>query len=93
MLGNDEAVATVFNRIGDNVIVGVSSEFYARLCHDVNEHYNALWNRRMASLRHNYFNTPWAFISFLAAAFLLQLSCCSFLASAYPASNDIYHFS
>ncbi|GKV50159.1 hypothetical protein SLEP1_g56872 [Rubroshorea leprosula] len=74
MLGNDEAVATVFNRIGDNVIVGVSSEFYARLCHDVNEHYNALWNKRMASLRHNYFNTPWALISFLAAAFLLLLT-------------------
>ncbi|GLT35162.1 hypothetical protein SLA2020_096380 [Shorea laevis] len=73
-LGNDEAVATVFNRVGDNVSVDVFCEFYARICNDVNEHYNALWNKRMASLRHNYFNTPWAFISFLAAAFLLLLT-------------------
>ncbi|GKV38049.1 hypothetical protein SLEP1_g46000 [Rubroshorea leprosula] len=71
-LGNDEAVATMFNRITDNV--GVSIKFYAQICNDVNEHYNALWNKRIASLRHNYFNTPWAFISFLAAAFLLLLT-------------------
>ncbi|GKV38054.1 hypothetical protein SLEP1_g46004 [Rubroshorea leprosula] len=71
-LGNDEAVATMFNRIGDNV--GVSMKFYAQICNDVNEHYNALWNKRIASLRHNYFNTPWALISFLAAAFLLLLT-------------------
>ncbi|GKV50140.1 hypothetical protein SLEP1_g56852 [Rubroshorea leprosula] len=74
LLGNDEAVATLFNRLGENVTVIGSSEFYARICHDVNEHYNALWNKRMASLRHNYFNTPWALISFLAAAFLLLLT-------------------
>ncbi|GKV38052.1 hypothetical protein SLEP1_g46002 [Rubroshorea leprosula] len=71
-LGSDEAVAAMFNRLTDNV--GVSIEFYAWICNDVNEHYNALWNKRIASLRHNYFNTPWAFISFLAAAFLLLLT-------------------
>ncbi|GLT35168.1 hypothetical protein SLA2020_096430 [Shorea laevis] len=71
-LSNDEDVATMFNRLGDNV--SVSIEFYARISDDVNEHYNALWNKRKASLRHNYFNTPWAFISFLAAAFLLLLT-------------------
>ncbi|GLT31650.1 hypothetical protein SLA2020_063720 [Shorea laevis] len=74
-LGDDEAVATMFNRLRDHVNLSPKEDFfYARICNDVNEHYNAPWNKRMGSLRHNYFNTPWAFISFLAAAFLLLLT-------------------
>ncbi|GLT47280.1 hypothetical protein SLA2020_209880 [Shorea laevis] len=70
-LGTDEAAAKIFNRLGTEVIVDKSNFCYAKLFNDVNKHYYKPWNKRMAGLRHNYFNTPWALISFLAASFFL----------------------
>ncbi|GKV22563.1 hypothetical protein SLEP1_g32425 [Rubroshorea leprosula] len=73
-LGTDEEVAEMINRLGTEVLISSKHFFYAKLFNDVNNHYNRPWNRRIASLRHNYFNTPWTLISFLAAAFLLLLA-------------------
>ncbi|GLT74558.1 hypothetical protein SLA2020_463460 [Shorea laevis] len=81
-LGSDEAVAAMFNRLTDNV--SVSIEFYAPIYNDVDKYYNEPCNKRMASLRHNYFNTPWAFISFLAAAFLLLLALLQTTFTVFP---------
>ncbi|GKU99428.1 hypothetical protein SLEP1_g12280 [Rubroshorea leprosula] len=74
MLGNDELVAGLFNRLGDHTNFSRESFFYAQLFKDVNKHYKSPWNSWMAYLRHKYFNTPWALISFLAAALLLLLT-------------------
>ncbi|GKV45282.1 hypothetical protein SLEP1_g52388 [Rubroshorea leprosula] len=73
-LGTDEATAKMFNRLGTEVIVDQKNFFYAKLFNDVNRHYYTPWNNRMADLRHNYFNTPWALFSFFAAASLLILA-------------------
>ncbi|GKV22564.1 hypothetical protein SLEP1_g32426 [Rubroshorea leprosula] len=70
----NEEVAEMFNRLGTEVIVNKKNFFYAKLFNGVNRHYHTPWNKRMASLRHNYFNTPWALVSFVAANFLLLLS-------------------
>ena len=72
-LGDDEAVSTMFNKLGD--CVTVSNLCYAQIFRDVNKHYRRRQNVWMAKLRHNYFNSPcWALISVLAAAFLLMLA-------------------
>ncbi|GKV50154.1 hypothetical protein SLEP1_g56867 [Rubroshorea leprosula] len=81
-LGSDEAVAAMFNRLTDNVWASI--KFYTQIYIDVNEYYNKPRNKRMASLRHNYFNTPWAFISFLAAAFLLLLALLQTVFTIFP---------
>ncbi|GLT35360.1 hypothetical protein SLA2020_098210 [Shorea laevis] len=73
-LGNDEAVAVLFNRLGDHIDLDEKYFFYAQLFKDVNEHYEKPWNTWKANLRHKYFNTPWAFVSFLAATLLLLLT-------------------
>ncbi|KAB8726144.1 hypothetical protein FH972_026417 [Carpinus fangiana] len=71
-LGDDEAVSTMFNKLGD--CVGVSNLCYAQIFRDVNKHCRRRQNVWVAKLRHNYFNSPWALISVLAAAFLLMLA-------------------
>lgn len=69
-LGDDAIVSNMFNRLGKNIIRS-SSFSYADVLEDVNRHCGRRRNRWMANLRHNHFNSPWAFISVFAAAMLL----------------------
>ncbi|KAJ4722912.1 hypothetical protein OWV82_006343 [Melia azedarach] len=82
-LGNDEAVASMFNRLSDSVTLS-SCNRYKNTYMDVNEHCDRRKNKWMANLRHNYFNTPWTFISFLAALLLLLLTLAQTLFSILP---------
>lgn len=69
-LGDDEAAYQMFNRLGENILI--SSEFcYAGVYEEVNEHCSCRRNRWMAILRRDYFNNPWAFISFVAVSMVL----------------------
>ncbi|KAL8481916.1 hypothetical protein ACS0TY_027617 [Phlomoides rotata] len=70
LLGDDQMVYTMLNRLGRNIIM--NSEFcYSDVNEKVNEHCHSRRNKWLANLRHNYFNTPWAVISFFAALMLL----------------------
>ncbi|EEF44274.1 conserved hypothetical protein [Ricinus communis] len=71
-LGDDKAVAILCNKIGDNVFC--DRALYAEIQYSVNMHCNKRWNVWMAKLRHNYFHSPWALISVLAAIILLFLT-------------------
>ncbi|GLT47284.1 hypothetical protein SLA2020_209910 [Shorea laevis] len=84
-LGTDEAAANMFNRLGQGRSQG-DDFFYAKLFNEVNKHCRKPWNKRMASLRHNYLNTPWALISIFAAAFLLPLSVLQTTFTIFPRS-------
>ncbi|XP_022875994.1 UPF0481 protein At3g47200-like [Olea europaea var. sylvestris] len=69
-LGDDGMVYHMFNRIGR--YIPTSSDFcYQQVFEKVNRHCGQRRNRWMANLRRNYFNTPWAFVSFFAAVMLL----------------------
>ncbi|XP_022974374.1 UPF0481 protein At3g47200-like [Cucurbita maxima] len=74
----------VINEIGGSSIE--VSELFNNLCkfvtvpncchfNDINkalrEHCSRRWNKAIATLKHNYFNTPWAIVSFVGAIFLL----------------------
>ncbi|KAG8378204.1 hypothetical protein BUALT_Bualt08G0113500 [Buddleja alternifolia] len=70
LLGDDEIVYRMFNRLGRNILM--SSDFcYDDVFNKVNRHSGYRRNRWMANLRRNYFNSPWAYISFFAALMLL----------------------
>ncbi|KAK3187802.1 hypothetical protein Dsin_027363 [Dipteronia sinensis] len=71
-LGDHEAVSTMFNKLGDYVMV--SNFCYAQIFKNVNVYCCRRWNLRLAKLRRNYFNSPWALLSFLAAVLLLMLT-------------------
>ncbi|KAI8009922.1 UPF0481 protein [Camellia lanceoleosa] len=68
-LGENEVVATMLNKLGNNITT--SSEGYEEVYNNVNEHCRRKRNLWLAILRRDYFNNPWALISFLAAAGLL----------------------
>lgn len=71
-LGDDGMVCSLFNNLGINVILSHRRYFYYdQVFNSVKEHCNRKRNVWLAKLRHNYFNSPWALISFLAAAALL----------------------
>ncbi|WRX29180.1 Protein of unknown function DUF247, partial [Theobroma cacao] len=63
MLGDDEAVAKMINKLRDHEIFV-----------DVKRHCSRRWNTWKAKLRHDYFNSPWALISFIAALLAILLT-------------------
>ncbi|KAA8546381.1 hypothetical protein F0562_002880 [Nyssa sinensis] len=74
LLGDDEEVARIFNKMGDGIFIDSSAYYYSDLCGKLNKHCKTSWNRAMAKLRRNYFNNPWASISTIAAVFLISFT-------------------
>ncbi|XP_040996201.1 uncharacterized protein LOC121242367 [Juglans microcarpa x Juglans regia] len=71
-LGDDEIISTMVNKLGH--YVSFSTNIYARTIMDVNMHCRRRRNVWMAKLRRDYFNSPWASVSFLVAFLLLALT-------------------
>ncbi|KAL7132189.1 hypothetical protein ABFS83_12G055300 [Erythranthe nasuta] len=83
LLGDDGEVATLFNKLGEGVITS-SNFYYLGTCNSVNQHCGKIWNVVMAKLRHDYFNSPWATASTIAAVVLLILTVIQTIASVIP---------
>ncbi|KAK8625440.1 hypothetical protein V6N13_090312 [Hibiscus sabdariffa] len=73
-LGDDEAVAQMFNRLLEFVCWSEDDFYYTEIFGRVNFHCQRRWNRRKALLKKKYFNSPWSHISFFAATVLLLLT-------------------
>ncbi|KAE9466847.1 hypothetical protein C3L33_01264, partial [Rhododendron williamsianum] len=73
-LGSDAEVADLFNRLCEEVVFDINDSYLSRLSEEVNRYYDHRWNAWRASLKHNYFNNPWAIISLVAAVVLLLLT-------------------
>lgn len=73
-LGTDAEVATFINNMGKDISFDIGSCYLARLFNDVNRHYRSGWHVQWASFRYTYFDTPWSFISAMAALILLILT-------------------
>ncbi|GMP77744.1 hypothetical protein CsSME_00033912 [Camellia sinensis var. sinensis] len=72
-LGNDQLIVDKLIKLGN--ISKTSHNFtYSGIFTKVNEHCGRRRNIWMANLWTNYFNSPWSFISFLAAVVLLLLT-------------------
>ncbi|XP_078153609.1 UPF0481 protein At3g47200-like isoform X2 [Carex rostrata] len=66
--------ATFFNDIGNLCSIDKDRNPFCDLFKNVEEYYKSSWNRRLASLQNNYFNSPWAGISVFAGVILLILT-------------------
>ena len=73
-LGSDSEVADLFNRLCEEVVFDINDSYLSSLSEKVNRYYNHRWNTWGASLKHNYFSSPWTIISFVAAVILLVLT-------------------
>ncbi|KAK3416824.1 hypothetical protein EUGRSUZ_H02583 [Eucalyptus grandis] len=71
-MGDDEAVAQMFNKMGDYVTL--SNFYYDDIFRRLNAHCKKRWNRSMAKLRREHLHSPWALLSISAATMLLLLT-------------------
>ncbi|KAK3120360.1 hypothetical protein QOZ80_9AG0686320 [Eleusine coracana subsp. coracana] len=72
-VGSDKAVAKLFNSISKDVVLEPESPLDA-VHRQVNAYCRKPWNMWRANLIHTYFRSPWAFLSLLAAVFLLVMT-------------------
>ncbi|KAL2557542.1 hypothetical protein Fot_02281 [Forsythia ovata] len=87
-LGADEMVYRVINQLGKNVII--SEKFsYSNIFHNVKDHCGHRRNKWMATLRRDYFSSPWALISVIAAITLLALTIIQTTFAILSYSNDL----
>ncbi|XP_030458429.1 UPF0481 protein At3g47200-like [Syzygium oleosum] len=89
--GGDEEVARFFSIIGKDVVFDIERSYLSEVFEDVNRYYQNGWHVRWAGFKHMYFNTPWSFMSALAALILLILtmvqSFVAVYAYFYPPAN------
>ncbi|XP_019235710.1 PREDICTED: UPF0481 protein At3g47200-like [Nicotiana attenuata] len=73
-IGHDKQVATIFNKLTQGVIISTNDFYCSEECSKIIQHYENPWYQMMAKLRHNYFQSPWAGASTVAAIVLLLLT-------------------
>ncbi|OUZ99249.1 Protein of unknown function DUF247 [Macleaya cordata] len=74
VMGSDEVVANLFNKLCREVVYDVDGCYLSQHLKQVNRYTERKWNLWRAKLMHDYFNSPWAFISLMAAIILLWLT-------------------
>ncbi|CAL5337184.1 unnamed protein product [Camellia sinensis] len=74
MLGGDEAVVSILNKISTCAFAPRDNFYYSQVFNDVSEYSKQRRNIWTAMLRRNYFSSPWTIISFLGAIMLLLLT-------------------
>ncbi|KAB2619656.1 hypothetical protein D8674_015525 [Pyrus ussuriensis x Pyrus communis] len=62
------------NSISTGVNPNAYNFYYDTICEDLNKYCSKPWHKWKANLKQNYFNTPWASISVIAAVVLLILT-------------------
>ncbi|XP_019165648.1 PREDICTED: UPF0481 protein At3g47200-like [Ipomoea nil] len=73
-LGFDWEVARLFNTLAKGVVYSSRDYCYANVCYDLIQHCKKPRNVLMSKLRRDYFHSPWAGISTVAAILLLFLT-------------------
>ncbi|KAK2655127.1 hypothetical protein Ddye_008179 [Dipteronia dyeriana] len=84
-LGTDAEIAQFINRMGKDAAFDIDLCYLSKLFDDVHEYYHNSWHVQWASFKYTYFDTPWSFISALAALILLLLTVAQTFFSIYPA--------
>ncbi|MED6148867.1 hypothetical protein PIB30_057087 [Stylosanthes scabra] len=70
----DSSVANLFGDVGKGPMLANTNVDYLKICDDLNAYYNDPWNNKMATLRRDYFTTPWKTAASIAAIVLLILT-------------------
>ncbi|KAA8525400.1 hypothetical protein F0562_007255, partial [Nyssa sinensis] len=73
-LGDSGAVATFFNNLCIEITFDNSNFYFSRLCEDLNAYYKVPMHMWKATLKRDYFSTPWRIASTIAATILLVLT-------------------
>ncbi|XP_022132118.1 UPF0481 protein At3g47200-like [Momordica charantia] len=71
--GSNKEVSELFNNLCKNTPIPFQFYFYAT-SKNLHDHCRKWWPRSKATLRRDYFHSPWAYISVFAATFLILLA-------------------
>ncbi|RVX14709.1 UPF0481 protein [Vitis vinifera] len=78
VLGSDQDVADLFNKLGREVVYDLDECYLSQQIKGVNNYckayYASKWRVWFTNLKHDYFSSPWTFFSLLAAIALLLLT-------------------
>ncbi|XP_077219120.1 UPF0481 protein At3g47200-like [Tasmannia lanceolata] len=74
VMGSDEEVAILFNRLGKGVVIDFQDCYFYYLFKDVNQYCETNWHIWRANLVHRYFRNPWTIMSLVAATLILTLT-------------------
>lgn len=89
-LGSNSEVADMFNQLCQEVVFNTNDIYLSQLLTEVlqcyNQNYFRKWNAWKTTLKHKYFDNPWAYLSFFAAVILLLLT----LSQSYFAAYDYF---
>lgn len=83
-LGNEELVASLFNNMTREVVIFYRDFYLLDVFGKINQYSERTWPKMRASLVHDYFNNPWAIISFFAALLLLLLTMTQTFFASFP---------
>ncbi|XP_016164068.1 UPF0481 protein At3g47200-like [Arachis ipaensis] len=72
--GSDTSVAKLFRDVDKHIVVENYNVNYLQICDDLNAYYKHPCNTKMATLRRDYFPTPWKTAASIAGIILLLLS-------------------
>ncbi|EHA8592502.1 UPF0481 protein [Cocos nucifera] len=73
-LGTDEAMASLFNQLCNQIYYAADRNYLHNLFAEVNKYYNSDFHKWRAGLMRDYFKNPWTIISVMAAVLLLLLT-------------------
>ena len=73
-LGDNNAVMSMINNLNKGIVSETARVDYIKLYEELNGFYEKSWHRWMATLKNEYFSTPWRFASTVAAIILLLLT-------------------
>ncbi|XP_078168988.1 UPF0481 protein At3g47200-like [Carex rostrata] len=73
-LGSEEELTHFINQVCQGVVFNYCDDFLAELIKEVNIYCESSWNKHRARLIRDYFSSPWAAISLVAALVLLVLT-------------------
>ncbi|XVE76017.1 hypothetical protein DITRI_Ditri12bG0139000 [Diplodiscus trichospermus] len=83
--GSESEVARFINDMGKETAFDVENCYLSKLFRDVHQYYRNSWHVQWASFKHTYFDTPWSFISAVAALILLLLTIAQTFYTIYSA--------
>ncbi|KAM0951793.1 hypothetical protein DsansV1_C03g0029521 [Dioscorea sansibarensis] len=81
--GTDDAAASLISGLGEQIVHDLDQMYLRGLHRKVKNYYNSSYHKHRARLIRDYFNSPWAILSFLAALVLLLLTAQQSFFSAY----------
>ncbi|XP_057477542.1 UPF0481 protein At3g47200-like [Actinidia eriantha] len=73
-IGDNTDVSNLINKLTIETFLTTNNFYFSELCEELNDYCKKPWHNWAATLRRDYFKTPWRVISIFAAMILLSLT-------------------